>query len=624
MDVKSAPTSATRFSHGDLASMSWFDRFGKEHPQPGTHVGEGAGWPKLLEATALVSVLAAATLIYRRALFGFFVGDDFGWLAFARFESLGDYASCFFRFNPWGAYRPLSQETFFWLGQKTFGLWPPGFHILSIGAHLTASALVYLLLRRFFDPLRSLVGTLIYAIHGAHLVSIYWISAFPEPLAGVFSLAALLGFIRFSRNGDRRAYFFSLAAMGLGILSKESVLVLPMVLAAYCLLFARSRLPSTIPHFSISGLYALLRARSQAVAMAPYELTLGSETWENLLAYLSWMGGLGQSVVSAGLRWDPAGAYRLGAAAFAGLVLLAWLMSQHRRVAFFAILWMALALQPFLYFLRHNHAYYLAPALAAFSLLVASALPRMRNRRDLRAWFPALGVVCLFLSSSLATVRLEGRWWNERESSRRDLVGKMLAIDREVPAGRTAYIFGLRSDQFESLENGAIYKAYGLSAGKFRFVLPGLDPDLPSRLQRLKEDGSLDDAYCFVLSDAGVINETEAFRNSPDRFSVSEPARFLEVPGVRIEASPEVVRSGEDTLTVRVVNFDVPAIDVLYSLDGQLMPPLIHWLLNAERLATVFVDAATPKGHYQFKAIRDSRNPGDDQWIKVNAAVTVR
>src|SRR5437867_4563609 len=102
---------------------------------------------RLMELAGVVAVLGIAIWVYRGAFQGFFVQDDFGWLESSRFQCLSDYIRVFFRFNPAMTYRPLSQETFFCLAQKLFGLWPPGLHLVCIFWHLLCSLLVSLVLR---------------------------------------------------------------------------------------------------------------------------------------------------------------------------------------------------------------------------------------------------------------------------------------------------------------------------------------------------------------------------------------------------------------------------------------------------------------------------------------------
>jgi hypothetical protein len=113
---------------------------------------------RFVEIAGLVVILAITLAIYKEASRGFFVQDDFGWLGSSRFKNLREYAECFFRFNPASSYRPLSQEGFFFAGQKIFGMWPPGFHFVSISLHLAGVTLLYLLLRGFFSVIPCLAG----------------------------------------------------------------------------------------------------------------------------------------------------------------------------------------------------------------------------------------------------------------------------------------------------------------------------------------------------------------------------------------------------------------------------------------------------------------------------------
>ncbi len=579
-------------------------------------------WPRLAEAAGIFLVLAATVWIFRGIFRCFFVQDDFAWLLISRFHSVGEFARCFLRFNPAGNYRPLSQETFFWFGQRIFGLWPPGFHILGLAAHLTAVTLLYKLLRRFFSPLPALAGAFCYAIHGAHLTSLYWISAFPEPLAMVFFLAAVLMFLRFVRTSAWSDIALSLIAMLLGIMSKESVLTLPLILLAYCLLFARSRLVWVLPFFALSG-SALLARLIAGMSMAPYDVSLGRQTAESFLAYISWMAGLSAGVVQAHLTRDLAAGYRLIASVFALIILVLLLVSRNRRVAVFSLLWIAFALQPGLYFSSHSYPYYLAPALAGLSLLIASALPPLSKFNDWRAWAPVLLLPGVAAWLSVATIDRDGQWWIQRAAGRRELINTLSTISREVPEGGTAYILGLGQDDFDKLENGAVFKAFNLPVHKFRFLLPDLDAGIDASLQQLVQKGELSRTYCFQLAGGKATDRTAAFRRDPVKLLPGGPVRFLEVPGVRVEVSPQIVRRGKDNLTLRFANLDARAVDILYSIDGQLMPPVLHWMLNAQHTASVFADISTPEGEYELRAVRPSDGE-NTAWIRIEGHVTVR
>jgi hypothetical protein len=74
---------------------------------------------------------------------------------------------------------------------------------------------------------------------------------------------------------------------------------------------------------------------------------------------------------------------------------------------------------------------------------------------------------------------------------------------------------------------------------------------------------------------------------------------------------------------MRVYNLNARAIDVLYTLDGRLMPAQLSWKLGPDRSSAVFIDSSTPKGWYHYRAIRDS-DSGNDAWIVVDLRVLVR
>ena len=575
---------------------------------------------KLMELAGLFIVLGAALAVYAGGLRGFFVQDDFGWLETSRFRSLKEYLPCFFQFNPALTYRPLTQETFFWLGQLVFGMWPAGFHGASLIAHLLGATLVYALLRNFLSPLPCLTGTLFYAVHSAHFTSVYWISAFPEPMALVFYLAALILFIRFDRGGDRRCYVFSLAAMVLGILSKESILSLPLVLAAYCLLIARRKLVWTLPYFSISLLYVSLRAASPLVRASPYPLTFGWEAWNNLMAYLSWAAGFSETLLKMKFQWSLERSYPLAAAAFVAALAALVGLARDKRIALFSLIWFVAALQPVLYFSQHIYPYYLAPSLAAISLLIASALPPP-GKSDRQGWIWSLGIVVFVLWVSHNSIRLEGKWWNERTFVGRSILEKMPAVARQVPEGKIACIFGFSRDEFGIMQSDAAFKAYGFPTEKF--ILIGLDDSHPEHIRILKKTGGLRNYYGFIYWSGDFVNSTDQFRRDPEPF-LARQFESLVGSNARLEVSSGEIQAGKDYLMLRVVNYDIPAVDILYTLDGRPMPPLIGWALDENGSAAVFVDKSTPRGVYHYKAIRDSRASDPERWIPVDVQVIVR
>ncbi len=573
---------------------------------------QSVGARRWFTASAILGILVATLYVYRGAFQGFFVQDDYGWLESTRYSSFREYAGIFFRFNPALSYRPLSQETFFFLAQKVFGMWPTGFHLASVFLHLLGVVLVFLTARQFCPVWPSLAGAFFFGLHSAHMRSVYWISAIAEPMALVFILTSFLFFIRFDRESEGRAYCCSLLAMGLGMMSKESALTVPVVLAAYSLCFSRRRILWTLPFFAISGLYTLLRMTSDAVDAAPYRLTFGLETLRNLAAYFSWAAGFTDTFLRIELGYDPAAVHPVVAVAFALVVTFLVWFARDRRVAAFAVSWFAVALQPILYFFRHIDPYYLAPALAALALLLAASLPQPLNVRDWTRVLPGAALACYVLWFAPVSIRLEGRWWNERTMVGKRILDQMPEVDRQVPDDRIAYIFGLTDDDLGILQNDAAFKAFGFSATKY--ILMGVDPETPGQIRTLQAGAGLWDYYCFLYARGTLFNMTEEFRRNPQH--------FLNPVGLRV--IPLEILSGRDTMTIETINFDAELIDLMYTLDGKPMPPVVYWKLGSGHRARVLVDSSTPKGLYHFIAMRNSDYPDDSRWYPIDVRVMVR
>jgi len=99
--------------------------------------------------------------------------------------------------------------------------------------------------------------------------------------------------------------------------------------------------------------------------------------------------------------------------------------------------------------------------------------------------------------------------------------------------------------------------------------------------------------------------------------------RFLDREGVRLEVAPQQALAGTDTLQYQVFGLRAGAIDMLYTLDGQPMPPVRKWVLDSRQTIRIFVSATTRKGQYHIIGIRDSAAE-DRSWIKVDARVQIR
>ena len=93
---------------------------------------------------------------------------------------------------------------------------------------------------------------------------------------------------------------------------------------------------------------------------------------------------------------------------------------------------------------------------------------------------------------------------------------------------------------------------------------------------------------------------------------------------VQLEVSPKEIVAGRDVLRLRVSNLEASEVDVLYSIDGSMMPPVLFWKLDEKGSASVPVGKATSKGRYRYRGIRDARLRKSDSWIPIDIEVMVK
>ncbi len=130
-------------------------------------------------------------------------------------------------------YTPLTMWSLM-LDRLLFGLDHTGYHLHNMLLHGIASALLYGIFRQLkFENRWACLAAVLWAVHPQRIESVVWITERKDVLAGVFSFAALLLFMR---GYDRKKISFgaiicTLLAMG----AKPSSILLPGIMLAYVL-----------------------------------------------------------------------------------------------------------------------------------------------------------------------------------------------------------------------------------------------------------------------------------------------------------------------------------------------------------------------------------------------------
>ncbi|HLB25513.1 MAG TPA: tetratricopeptide repeat protein [Nitrospirota bacterium] len=225
------------------------------------------------EVTFPLLLAGVIVLSYFNALLNQFVWDDIflvvknpftkDWGSLGDIFTTGYWAS---RGETRGLYRPLTILSFL-VEYSLAGLRPFLYHLDNLILHFLCSWLVYKVLGRVFGkgPV-PIFAALLFAAHPVHVEAVAWVSGRAELLAAFFLLLSLY---LYQKGPDRPGNVLASALFFfLGLLSKESAAVLPVLLAAYTPLFEKGY--SEIPSPRAKTLLLARRLYPYAVAFILY------------------------------------------------------------------------------------------------------------------------------------------------------------------------------------------------------------------------------------------------------------------------------------------------------------------------------------------------------------------
>ncbi|MFY9557858.1 MAG: tetratricopeptide repeat protein [Blastocatellia bacterium] len=115
-----------------------------------------------------------------------------------------------------------------------FGTTAWGWHLVNLLIHAAVTFLVFIMLREVTERnwLAALAATL-FAVHPVHAESVAWVSGVTDPLMALLVLPAFYFYLRFRKQGRKYFLVAALVFYFLALLSKETALALPLVVA-YC------------------------------------------------------------------------------------------------------------------------------------------------------------------------------------------------------------------------------------------------------------------------------------------------------------------------------------------------------------------------------------------------------
>lgn len=127
-------------------------------------------------------------------------------------------------------YYPLVFTTFF-IEHQVWQLNPLGYHIVNVLLHLGVVLLLLLVVERLgFGFAVAWIAAALFALHPVQVESVAWATQRKNVLSGLFYMLTILAYLNFSDTGSKRALGWCLVAYLCALLSKTTVVTLPVTL----------------------------------------------------------------------------------------------------------------------------------------------------------------------------------------------------------------------------------------------------------------------------------------------------------------------------------------------------------------------------------------------------------
>lgn len=185
-------------------------------------------------------------------------------------------------------YRPVVSSSYA-LDYSIWGLNPFGFHLTNLIIHIISCILLFKILTLLFlrfkhRNLFSLFATLIFSVHPIHTEAVSWVSGRTDSMVTMFFFASFLSYIEFTkefvhgreehslqavRNKNYLYLILSLVFYFTGLLTKEMIITLPLIILLYDFIYRKKDLKYFKDNILV---YALFFAFTIIYLILRYEL----------------------------------------------------------------------------------------------------------------------------------------------------------------------------------------------------------------------------------------------------------------------------------------------------------------------------------------------------------------
>src|ERR1700682_2884050 len=171
-------------------------------------------------------ILVVVTLLaYQPAWNGKPIMDDARHLIAPEQRSLEGFGALWTKPNTTQQYHPLV-DTLFWIEDKFWGNSMLGYHVVNILLHV-ASALLLLRILQRLEVSGAWLAAAIFALHPVQVESVAFLVELKNTLSALFFFSAMLVYLRFDENRDRKFYLLFSLLFVVGLFAKTVLALLP-------------------------------------------------------------------------------------------------------------------------------------------------------------------------------------------------------------------------------------------------------------------------------------------------------------------------------------------------------------------------------------------------------------
>lgn len=396
----------------------------------------------------LVYGLCAALLwlhVYHESFFGWFMREDSRFFSTAPFSFFDIWQWFTTAQNSMMQYRPIAK--LLWSLPRYFGVFDPFVYTSITVAFIAATSVVFFFFLRFFGLYSwlALAGAAAYAFSTAHVVPLFWISAWHNTTVAFFCLSALL-----LRLQQRR--WPALLCFYLALCSRNTAIswLLPLVLAEMWLLlqqhqFSFFRLVSrcadllVLVAVMIFALYVLRSPFAGVSNQVQIRLLPDFDTASRLWFYFTSVFST-QALFDSGERWLQLAGWVGGLlAAFFVFLFVTALLRRGRQLLPAAMIIGGICLHLVAVGGR-NMEYSSIMALGCITLFVwylqqviSYWFERLPGRQNLLHGLTAIALLVFIYALTLPQVRMQSEYYLAESAMNRQIVKRFRQLDREYP-----------------------------------------------------------------------------------------------------------------------------------------------------------------------------------------------